>query len=290
MAHDVVVPFVFENIPVRGAVVQLRDAWHRLKLDHDYTEAVSSTLGEAAAATTLIAQSLKSDSSVTLQISGSGPLSMLVMQVTSSLHMRGLATTRTEPVLEETFRELVADAHCAITVEHQQAEKPYQGIIDVSGVSLSDCLEDYYQRSAQIPSHLTLLSADSVCGGIVLQQMPGRGEALEDDWRRLGLLAATLGTRDLSGGIGAALIGQLFAEDDVRVFRGRPAAFRCRCSRARAANALQLLGGDECTSACAEEGQLVVTCEYCGRRQIFDAVDVAELFAERPAPHSDAVH
>jgi hypothetical protein len=33
-----------------------------------------------------------------------------------------------------------------------------------------------------------------------------------------------------------------------------------------------------------------VTCEYCGRTQQFDAVDIARLFAGEPGPVSDKVH
>ena len=35
---------------------------------------------------------------------------------------------------------------------------------------------------------------------------------------------------------------------------------------------------------------MVVTCEYCGRPENFDAVDIAELFADRAVPPSDTVH
>ena len=289
MTRDVVLPFVFEHIPVRGAIVQLSDTWADLRQHQDYSPTVSSTLGEAAAATTLIAQSLKSESSVTLQISGKGPLSMLVMQVTSELDVRGLASAK-DAADGLLFPQLVRGGHCAITVDHPKSEQPYQGIVDVSGDSLAACLETYFARSAQIPSHLTLRADADTCGGILLQQMPGRDEASEDDWRRLGLMAETLAIDELTDGVEASLLGRLFAEDDVRVFRGRATAFRCRCSRARAANVLKLLGADECREASAEQGAVVVTCEYCGRRQSFDAVDIAELFADASASHSDSVH
>lgn len=270
-------------------MVQLSDTWADLRQHQDYSPAVCATLGEAAAATSLIAQSLKTESSVTLQISGKGPLSMLVMQVTSALEVRGLAAEKSAAA-GLAFRQLVRDGHCAITVDNPKSEQPYQGIVDVSGDSLAACLETYFARSAQIPSHLTLRANAETCGGILLQQLPGRDEANEDDWRRLGLLAATLTTDELAVGIEAPLLGRLFAADDVRVFRGRATAFRCRCSRTRAANVLKLLGAEDCRQASEDQGAVVVTCEYCGRRQSFDAIDIAELFADAPASHSDSVH
>ena len=65
---DAVIPFVFESLPVRGALVQLDGAWQRMQECHDYAAPISEILGHAAAATALIAQSLKFDGSVTLQV------------------------------------------------------------------------------------------------------------------------------------------------------------------------------------------------------------------------------
>lgn len=289
MVTNAIVPFVFESLPVRGAIIQLDDAWQRLLDGHSYEAPVLEVLGHAAAATPLIAQSLKSGSKVTLQITGEGPLSMLVMQCTSDLHFRGLASAA-EATAGMRYADLVRAARCAITVDHEKSERPYQGIVAVGEESLSASLESYYQRSAQIPSHLTLVADERLCGGILLQQMPGAEGDLGDDWVRLGLLAATLRTEDLEAGIGTELIGKLFAEDDVRVYKPRDAMFRCQCSRDRAANVLKLLGEEECESAIADDEQIVVTCEYCGRRQTFDPVDIAGLFADSTAHHSDALH
>ncbi len=289
MATDLVLPFVFETMPVRGALVHLDRTWQRLQQDHNYPPGVVAAVGEAAAATLLIAQSLKAQSTLTLQISGKGPMSMLVMQANSALEMRGLATVE-QPTEAHTFRELVANGHCAVTVDNEQSEQPYQGIVEITGETLADSLRAYYARSAQVPSHLALVATADRCGGILLQQMPGSEAAEQDDWQRLGLMAATLGEGDLARGIDAGLVGRLFPEDDVRVFRGRPATFRCRCTRVRAANVLKLLGAEECRAACEEQDTVIVTCEYCGRRESFDQVDIAELFANTAAPHSDAVH
>ena len=101
-----------------------------------------------------------------------------------------------------------------------------------------------------------------------------------DDWKRLGILAATLNSADFSGESGIELLGKLFNEDDVRVYQGEPVTFKCRCSLARAVDVLRMLGEAEIMDALAEQGRLVVTCEYCGRRHRFDAVDASRLFAD----------
>jgi molecular chaperone Hsp33 len=260
-----------------------------MQLGHTYKTPVLETLGHSAAATGLIAQSLKFDGTITMQLSGNGPLAMLVMQCTSKLELRGMASA---PDLESqvSFEELVSKAKCAITVDAGAMERPYQGIVEVTGDSLADSLENYYARSAQIPSHIQLVSEPSSCGGILLQQVPEEASPLEDDWRRLGLLAATLRPDDIVDGVGIDLLGKLFAEDDVRVFRPKAATFKCRCSRKRAEDVLRMLGPDETNAACAGNGRVDVTCEYCGRTRSFDAVDVSRLFADHVIEGTDRLH
>lgn len=303
--RDIVMPFVFEALPIRGAVIQLENSWQRMLVGHDYRPPVLEALGHCAAASALIAQSLKFDGSITLQISGDGPLAMLVMQCTSDLELRGMASAA--PLTDEmAFSELVSNARCAITVEARVMERPYQGIVEVSGESLADSIEHYYARSAQIPSHLQLVSDRSCCGGILLQQMPGAapaggdgdGAGLRDggarigadDWRRLGLLASTLRLPDVTGGVGPDLLRRLFAEDDLRVFRPRGAVFRCRCSGERVQDVLRMLGEQETRALVTEQGRVEVTCEYCGRVRRYDAVDLERLFAGSAPPPSRTVH
>jgi molecular chaperone Hsp33 len=287
--NDVVMPFVFEALPIRGAIIQLQKSWHRMLLGHNYDQPVLETLGHSAAASALIAQSLKFDGSITLQINGNGPLAMLVMQCTSNLELRGMASAeRLEDDLA--FAELVRKARCAITVDAGAMDRPYQGIVEVRGESLADSIEDYYERSAQIPTHLQLVSDRNCCGGILLQQMPGEKSPVADDWLRLGVLASTLRIRDVAGGLSPALLGRLFAEDDLRVFRPREAQFRCRCSRRRTEDVLKLLGEEDTRDLLAEQGMIEVTCEYCGRTRSFDSIDITRIFAEAHVPPSDTLH
>ena len=286
---DVVVPFIFEGLPVRGALIQLQHAWARMQLGQSYARPITTVLGQAAAATGLIAQSLKFDGTVTMQISGDGPLSMLVMQSTDALDMRGMANARTVDD-DISYPALVDGCRCAITVDSGAMEQPYQGVVEMLGESLGSSIENYFTCSAQITSRMFLVADHSVCGGIMLQQMADRSVPVDDDWRRLGLLADTLRTQDFATGIGAALVGHLFAEDDVRIFQPRPAAFRCRCSTRRAEDVLRLLGEEDTRDSLEERGRVDVVCEYCGRKRSFDAVDISRIFRDQSHDSSETLH
>ena len=289
LAKDAVIPFVFESLPVRGALVQLEITWQRMQRDHDYPDPVAEVLGHAAAATALIAQSLKFDGTITLQINSEGPLGMLVMQSTHNLDLRGIASAQ-DVAGDMAFSDLVTGARCAVTVDSGAMERPYQGIVTISPDSLAASLENYFAQSVQVPSHLHLECNEAVCGGFLLQQMPEKSPMLEDDWLRLGFLAKTLRAQDLAGGASHDLLHNIFAEDDVRAFKPREARFRCRCTQQKVEEVLRLLGEEETRAACEEQGRVEVTCEYCGRLRIFDVVDVTRVFTEQVVSGSDSVH
>ena len=285
MSGDTVTPFGFESLPVRGALIHLSRSWNRMQRDHDYNALITETLGHAAAATGLIAQSLKFDGTITLQIQGSGALQMLVMQCTSDLELRGMASTK-QDINAGSFAELADKANCAITVDN--GDRPYQGIVDVNGESLSASLEHYFDRSVQVPSHIALVANGDVAGGVLLQQVPG-APIDEDDWNRLHFLIETLTTKDFEGEAGLRLIGKLFAEDDVRVHAPRAVSFRCRCSNQKVEDVLKMLGEDESRSVLEEQGSIEVICEYCGEKRVLDSVDVSRLFANNVVTGPESV-
>ena len=286
MSADTVTPFGFEALPVRGALIHLSRSWRRMLRDHDYDALVTETLGHAAAATGLIAQSLKFDGAVTLQIMGGASLRMLVMQVTSDLDIRGMATVA-DGIRAGGFAELTSGARCAVTVD--SGKRPYQGIVAIEPTSLASSLAHYFDRSVQVPSHLVLVANEDVAAGVLLQQVPGETMD-EDDWNRLHLLVQTLSLEDFRDEAGMQLIGKLFAEDDVRVYEPRPVDFRCRCSAAKTEDVLKMLGELEAREALAEQGRIEVVCEYCGRRRHFDAVDIERLFTQNVVPAPESLH
>jgi molecular chaperone Hsp33 len=65
--------------------------------------------------------------------------------------------------------------------------------------------------------------------------------------------------------------------------------FRCRCSRRRTEEILRMLGEAETREVLAERGQVVVTCEYCGHRRSFDAIDISRVFTANAVSGPDSV-
>ena len=293
--------FVFEHYPIRGHLVHLDAAWRALIEHRAYPDAILGLLGEAVAASLLLAATIKFDGVLSLQLQGDGPVHLLLAQCTSGLGVRGLARYR--PLEGESAAHdigaLIGAGNLTVTLETDDGAQRYQGIVPIEGARLAESLQLYFQNSEQLPTRLWLYADDAGVSGMLLQRLPtseGAGTsasatAIEDAWRRVQLIGDTLTPAELSTLADVEILHRLFNEDDLRLFEPSPVYFRCRCSRERVAGMLHGLGEAETRSILAERGEVEVRCDFCNRAYVFDAVDVAQLFnAGVPADSGGSIH
>jgi molecular chaperone Hsp33 len=291
--------FVFEHYPIRGHLVHLDAAWRALIEHREYPAAIRDLLGEAVAASLLLAATIKFDGVLSLQLQGDGPVHLLLAQCTSGLGVRGLARHRGAPDESAAtgVAALIGEGNLTVTLETDDGAQRYQGIVPIGGARLADSLQVYFENSEQLPTRLWLHADESGVSGMLLQRLgERRGEgasaaAIDDAWRRVQLIGDTLTPEELSTLKDAEILHRLFNEDDLRLFEPSPVYFRCRCSRERVAGMLQGLGGNETRSILAERGEVEVRCDFCNRAYVFDAVDVAQLFnAGVPGDSGGSIH
>ena len=284
--------FVFERYPFRGQLVHLGPAWQAMMEHHDYPAQVRDALGEAVAAAALLASTLKFKGLLTLQLRGQGPMHLMLVECTEGLRLRAVARFRDPPATRD-LRDLSGNGTLTVTIENEGVGNRYQGVVPLSGGSMSECLRGYFESSEQLPTRLWLHADGENVSGLLLQRLPvtsrpvtatesGGGvvpeDEVEDAWRRVQLVADTVTGKELAELDDRKLLHRLFAEDDVRMFESVPAFFRCRCSRERVENMLRALGREEVDSVLGEFGQVEVRCEFCSRAYRLDAVDCAALF------------
>ena len=281
--------FLFERFPIRGQLVRVDAAWRALIEHRDYPVPVRDALGEAVAATLLLAGTIKFDGVLSLQLQGDGPMPLLLAQCTSGLGVRGLARCGDarwgDAGAAAGLDALVGDGRLTVTLESDDKGHRYQGVVPIGGARLADSLQRYFERSEQLPTRLWLFADESGASGMLLQKLPEaarieRGEEaeLEDAWRRAQLLGDTLTHAEMRSLADREILRRLFHEDDLRLFEAAPVYFRCRCSRERVGNMLHALGEEETRAVLEERGEVEVRCDFCNRAYRFDAVDVAEIF------------
>ena len=301
---DEVRRFIVENRPVRGHWVRLEGAWRELRAHREYPEPVRELLGQAVAASVLLAATLKFDGTLTLQLQGNGAVKLLVAQCTHDFRLRAVANfdddavddlTESEGEGEVAFRKLVgAEGRVIVTIESDEKNTRYQGIVPLSGASLAESLEAYFESSEQLPTRL-ILAADRERGvGFLVQKLPDPTHANESDmqevWAEAQRGIERLSTTDLLVRPVEELLERGFAAQDMRLFKGAPVQFECRCSEGRVSGLLRALGEEEVRDVLREQGAVTVTCEFCHRPYRFDAVDVEALFAAGEDGKPPSIH
>ena len=88
---DIMQRFLFEELDIRGSLVQLGPAWRSLCKVHSYAPETRALLGELAAVTALIGGNLKTPGRLRFQLRGQGPVSLLMMDCDEQLRLRGMA-------------------------------------------------------------------------------------------------------------------------------------------------------------------------------------------------------
>lgn len=295
-SNDLLYRFVFEGTAVRGNHVHLQHTLTHAMQYQDCPAALRLALGQLMAASVMLCATLKLENGVMLlQIQGRGPLKLLVVECTSQLTLRATAkwdeTISDDAYAAMGFAEMVGEGQFAIMLDPKNGGQTYQGIVPLEGDSIAQILENYMQRSEQIDTRLWLACDGEHASGLLLQRLPDSGEDIEnidsisgeapdDVWQRIGLLANTVRQEEIAHLSAEVLLHRLFHEEQVRLFYAEAIAFHCGCSRIGVANMLRSLGQAEVDEILEEQKQVEVKCDFCHQAYAFDALDIAQLFTD----------
>jgi molecular chaperone Hsp33 len=306
--------FLFDGLPVRGAIVRLTDAWTEILArrkanteDGESPAPVRELLGEMAAAGVLMQANIKFNGSLILQIFGDGPVKVAVAEVQHDLGLRATAKVVGQVDANARLPQLVNvgnKGRCAITLDPKDrfpGQQPYQGVVPLYGDrgeklgKLSQVLEHYMLQSEQLDTTLVLAADDKVAAGLLIQRLPVDGEGnlagsmvskanedeigVNEDYNRISILASSLKREELLELDVDTVLRRLFWEEKVLRFEPQTPRFVCTCSRERVANMIRSLGREEADGIVEERGEIEVGCDFCGKQYRFDAVDTAQIFA-----------
>ena len=310
---DQVLPFQLDALGVRGRLVRLGPALDAIIERHGYPLSVARPLAEAMVLCACLATSLKYDGIFTLQISGDGPIRLLVTDLTTDGALRGYAQfdswklavalgAGNHDAPDGYVPKLFGHGRLSFTVDQGQHTERYQGVVPLEGATLADCAHTYFRQSEQLPTGIKIVAQRSVEGAphgekvghwraaaLMVQQMPefdaGRidvdREQREDDWRKAVILMASATEAEMLDAklAGTTLLYRLFHQEQPRVFTRRPFGARCRCSRARIDRVLRSIKREELGDMRDPSGRVVVKCEFCSTEYTYDDRDLDRIYA-----------
>ncbi len=295
---NIIQPFQLDESGLRGRSVKVGSVLDDVLGPHDYPNPVAHLVAEMMTVGLLLSSMLKYKGIFTLQAQGNGPVSTLIADVNSEGDVRGcalfdekrleMARTQIQDLAapetgQNNLAQYLGKGHIAFTVDQGPQTERYQGIVDLKGASITDCVQHYFGQSEQIGTGIKLAVGERGgkwrSGGIMLQRMPENeknpqdfiGNVREDDWRRAMILLDTC-TEDelLDEGLHVnELLLRLFHEDGVRVFDTLSVQKGCRCDSKKLENVLALMDKDDIEHM-KKDDKITMHCEFCSKDLFFD--------------------
>ena len=289
-ADNSIIRFQVGDTAVRGRVVRLGGAIDEILSAHQFPDALSELLGEAACVVSMMGVALKFDGKLIFQAQGNGPVAMMVADYTAGGALRATASTQGD-IVGRGAAALLGKGHVAMTIDQGAEMERYQGVTPIEGASLADAAVAYFAQSEQIPTVVQLAVGKISlpgqaerwrAGGIMAQFMPGeggsraRGEEMlmsqedRENWERAAAFIETTQHDELLDPAVSVetLLYRLFHEDGVRVFDAQPVHAHCECNQNKIAAVLERYAEDELGDM-VEEGAIKVVCEFCRKEYRF---------------------
>lgn len=278
---DCSIPFLLPRFSLRGRLVRLEALNGEILKQHNYPDPVAKVLAEFLAAGATLASLLKYKGVFSLQTKTSGPLHLVVLDITHQGNIRAYAQFKPhEIMMNDSFKELIGKGYLAFTVDQGlTVDHRYQGIVALDHETIPHALEHYFHQSEQLETKVFIASEKTgehswKSAALLLQQMPSQ-KVDEEAWNYIESILATLSSQEfLDFSIDyEKLLYRLFHEGDVTVFDSLPLKAKCRCSTERIKTFLSTLSPNELESL-LEKGHLKMTCEFCNHVYEFDRKDL----------------
>jgi len=290
--NDTGISFNLDNNAFRGRIVRLDNVMQDIFSRAQYPDNVAAAIAETTALGVLISALMKYEGLFTLQLQGSGPISVLVADVTSTGKVRATAKYNAKAIadaqiLRKTEGKIEPTPHwlehgnLIFTIDQGKNTELYQGVVDLQGKNLEECALRYFKNSEQIDTylHLYLRKKGKIwqSAGILIQKMPTKGgreldsndDSLHDLWNEDKILLDSLQADEIFDLDLKEVLFRLFHEHQVRVNKEKEYFFGCRCSREKLQQTLSSMKPEDIDDM-VENGKITATCNFCGQVYVFD--------------------
>lgn len=278
MNKDTLHRYLFENVDVRGQIVQLEESYQAILAAHPYPIAIQNLLGQLMSATSLLTSTLKFEGDISVQLQGNGPVSLAVINGDDKQQLRGVARFGDAIPDSDNLQQLFGQGHMVITLTPKEGER-YQGVVALDKPTLSQCLEEYFSQSEQLPTKVWLFANGQNTAGMLLQVLPSETEQ-NDAFEHLSMITDTIKADELFSLDTQTVLHRLYHEEDIRLFEPMSVSFNCRCSKERSAQAIRSIAKSEIDDILKEQGKIEMGCEYCNTQYIFDSIDIEGIFSD----------
>lgn len=286
-SFDKILSFEFNDYDLHGDIVQTHESVKGLLEGHSYPKCIQNLLAEMQIAVCLMTSKLKFEGEIMLQVrGGSTHFKYAVLNSNEKNETRGLAAYDSKIDPNSSFNELLTkDSIMTIDIMPKEGN-PYKGIIDLSGSTLSECLETYFTQSVQVPTKIWIYSDapnSQKAAGILIQALPTKNpEKQKEDFEHVSVLTDTTTMAEILSLPNKDILYRLYNQESVTLYPDKEAdvKFKCNCSREHYREMLTHLNPDELASILQQDGHITTECHYCLKKYRFEHDDVIEIIKD----------
>ncbi len=286
---DYIVNAITSNGAIRVVAADTTELCNRAQEIHKMSPTAAAALGRALTAAAIMGSMLKSsDDSITVQLSGGGPIGRVVAVGDGKANVKGYVDN---PLVDLPLNEkgkldvggaVGSDGFLSV-IRDLGLKEPYVGQVPLVNGEIAEDLTKYYATSEQIPTAVALgvlVDVDytiKAAGGFILQVLPG---AYDEDIDNVEKTVASISsvTEMLSEGKKPEdIVKQLLSDYEIEFFDNVPTMYKCDCSRERTDRALISIGQEELSKIIEEDGKAQITCHFCDNVYDYTKEELTEL-------------
>lgn len=289
---DYIIRAAADDGSIRAFACITKDTVNEAFNHHKTSPVATAALGRTLTAAAMMGAMLKGENdTVSIQLTGSGPLGRVLAVSDSSSNVRGYVDNPRVDMPLNANGKLNVGAAVGVdgfltVINDIGLKEPYIGKIPLVSGEVGDDLTKYFAVSEQVPSAVglgVLVDKDytvKTSGGFIIQVMP---EATEDDITRLETnLSAVKSITALfeEGKTPEDILKLLLFGFEYHITDKTDTAYKCNCSRERVERALMSIGEEELTKIIEEDGQTELSCQFCSKKYNFDESELRKLVEE----------
>ncbi|MBQ3880339.1 MAG: Hsp33 family molecular chaperone HslO [Oscillospiraceae bacterium] len=283
--NDYIAVATAANHRIRAYAATTRLTVEQARRRHDTSPVVTAALGRTLTAAAMLGALLKAeDETVTLRISGDGPVGMLIAVADPQGNVKGYAGNNAVDLPPSAKGKLdVGKAVGAGTLSVTRAGangEPFTGTTELVSGEIAEDLTYYFAASEQTPSSVglgVLMSRDNTvrrAGGFIVQLMPGiEEETIEKLEKRLGSIDSVTAMLE-KGMTPEDILSYIFEGMGLELMETRPVRFHCGCSRRKTLRVIAGLDPKALNEWVGKGLETEVVCEYCAERYTYSADEV----------------
>ena len=275
---DKIQRFLFKDLDIRGQYLSSDSAWQSMIKDRGYSELVCQLFGELSALSMMLASSMKHPGKLTLQVQGDGLVSLMLVEVTHDLKIRGMVRSNATISQTHNLDQILGDGQIIATLYNAKTDHSFQSHVPRNKNGLIQTFEDYFSQSEQLESKIWVSSTQHNLSAMLIQKMPQDKTNDDEDWNRIIVLSNTITDEELCNLTAEKMLHRLFHEEVVELFEGKQVDYECKQDRTRFERIIFDLGEQDARALLKERGEISIHNEICNQHLFFNEDDVNKIF------------